>query len=108
VSVFGLAIEAEAFPMPAIVVVNPTSGSPAPEGGLRVLLDGLAGRRIGFFSNHKPNAAAVLERVEEILRERFSVEPHRYQKTYPSLAAEPELLDRIARECEGVVVAGFD
>ena len=94
--------------MPPIVIVNPTSGSPAPGPGLRVALDNLAGKRVGFFSNNKPNAAAVLERVEELLHERFGIRARRYAKDAPALAAEPELLDRIRHECDAVVVAGFD
>jgi len=53
------------------VIVNPTSGSPVPEGGVRVVLDGLSGKRVGFFSNNKPNAGVVLERIEELLHRRF-------------------------------------
>ncbi len=95
-------------PEPAIFVVNPTSGAAAAERSLRVALDGLAGRTVGFFSNNKPNAAAILERLEELLRERCGLRARRYAKSVPSLAAEAELLDAIARDCDAVVIAGFD
>jgi len=91
-----------------IVIVNPTSGSPAPEKGLRVSLDDLAGKTVGFFSNNKPNAAVVLERLEELLRERFGIVARRYLKSVPSLGADAPLLDEIRRECQAVLVAGFD
>ena len=89
-------------------VVNPTSGAAAAVGSLRSVLDGLAGRTVGFFSNNKPNAAALLERLETLLAERFGVVARRYAKQVPSLGAEVALLDEIARDCDAVVIAGFD
>lgn len=94
--------------MPSIVVVNPTSGSPVPAAGLRVALGSLSGASVGFFSNGKPNADVVLLRVEELLCQRFGIAPRRYCKPAPSLGAEPALLDEIRRDCQAVVVAGFD
>jgi hypothetical protein len=95
-------------PSRATIFVNPTSGAAATAGTLRKVLDDLTGRTIGFFSNNKPNAAAVLERVEEQLRDRFAIVARRYAKTVPSLAADGGLLDEIARDCDAVVIAGFD
>ena len=89
-------------------MVNPTSGAAAAGRPLRAVLDGLAGRTVGFFSNNKPNAAALLERLEELLGERFTLSARRYVKAVPSLAADTDLLDEIARDCEAVVIAGFD
>lgn len=90
------------------LVINPTSGAPAVGRSLRAVLDGLTGRTVGFFSNNKPNAAAVLERLAALLRERCGVITRPYAKHIPSLAAETDLLDEIARDCDAVVVAGFD
>lgn len=95
-------------PRTAILVVNPTSGAPAAGQSLRAVLDGLAGRTVAFFSNNKPNAAALLERLAELLSERCGVIARRYAKQVPSLAAETDLLDEIARDCDAVVIAGFD
>jgi hypothetical protein len=90
------------------VIVNPTSGSPVPEGGVRVVLDGLSGKRVGFFSNNKPNADVVLGRLEDELGRRFGVVARRYRKAVPSLGADATLLDEIRRDCDAVVIAGFD
>ena len=95
-------------PGQATVVVNPTSGAGATGGLARAVVDGLAGRTVGFFSNNKPNAAALLERVEALLAERFGSTGRRYAKSVPSLGAEADLLDAMARECDAVVIAGFD
>jgi hypothetical protein len=90
------------------VVVNPTSGAGAAGGLARPVVDDLAGRTVGFFSNNKPNAAAVLERIEALLAARHGITGRRYAKAVPSLGAEADLLDAMARECDAVVIAGFD
>jgi len=95
-------------PRQVTVVVNPTSGAGAAGGLARAVLDGLAGRTVGFFSNNKPNAAVVLERIEALLAERAGITGRRYAKSVPSLGADAELLDAMARECDAVVIAGFD
>lgn len=94
--------------MPPTVIVNPTSGSPPLDTSMRVLLDGLAGKRVGFLSNNKPNAGVVLERLEEELYRRFGIVARRYLKPVPSLGADATLLDEIRRDCDAVVIAGFD
>lgn len=94
--------------MPPTVIVNPTSGSPPLDTSMRVLLDGLAGKRVGFLSNNKPNAGVVLERLEEELHRRFGIVARRYLKPVPSLGADATLLDEIRRDCDAVVIAGFD
>jgi hypothetical protein len=95
-------------PHKALFVVNPTSGAATAVRSLRAVLDGLAGHTVGFFSNNKPNAAAILERLEVLLGERFGVTGRRYAKQVPSLGAEMALVDEIARDCDAVVIAGFD
>lgn len=90
------------------MIVNPTSGVGATAGSLRNVLGDLRGRTIGFFSNNKPNAAAVLERLDELLTERFGIVARHYAKNVPSLGADGVLLDEIARDCDAVVIAGFD
>ena len=92
----------------SLLIVNPTSGAPAAAASLRAVLDDLGGRPIGFFSNNKPNAAAVLERIEELLADRFGITGRRYVKAVPSLAADGALLDEIARDCDAAIIAGFD
>ncbi|MBI3965677.1 MAG: hypothetical protein HY329_08580 [Chloroflexi bacterium] len=69
-------------------------------------LSELAGRRIGLFDNSKNQGDVILERVGELLRERYGVAtvvPFR-KPNYSDPAAD-ELLDQIAAEVEGVVFA---
>ena len=95
-------------PGQATIVVNPTSGAGVTGGLARAVVNGLAGCTVGFFSNNKPNAATVLERLETLLAERYGITGRRYAKSVPSLGAEADLLDAMARECDAVVIAGFD
>ena len=57
--------------MTTTVVLNPTSPPPPPE-ALGRRLPTLAGARVGFFSNHKPNADVLLERTASALKARFA------------------------------------
>jgi len=90
-----------------IVVLNPTSGPPPPE-ALGERVESLAGRTVGFFSNNKPNADALLEGVASALRERYGVETLVFSKEVPSLEAAPELIRKCGEACHAVVLAAYD
>lgn len=81
----------------------------ANESGDRVesrALSSLAGRRVALFDNSKQQADVVLERVGELLRERFGVEAiFPAKKPNYSAPATDSLLDRIAAEADAVVFA---
>ncbi len=93
--------------MGRIVIVNPTSGPPPPE-TLGERLTSLAGAKIGLFSNNKPNADVLLERVAAGLRERFGVTVSHFRKDVPSLEAAPELIRQCGESCHAVVLAAYD
>jgi len=93
--------------MPHVVALNPTSPPPPPE-ALGRRLDSLRGARVGFLSNNKPNAAALLERTAAALRERFGIEALFFAKEVPSLEAPEELLARCGDACDAVVLAALD
>ena len=90
------------------LIVDPVSAGPEPAREGRAVLGDLAGVTVGFLSNSKTNADAILERVAEAFAERFGVTARLYVKRVPSISAEPELLDRIAEECGAAVVAMLD
>ncbi|WP_199572405.1 hypothetical protein [Streptomyces murinus] len=91
-----------------VTIVNPTSYEAAPRSVPRVLVPRLDGLTVGFLSNSKMNADKVLEGVATALVGRFGITPRLYAKRVPSIAATDELLDRIAAECDAVVVAMLD
>jgi hypothetical protein len=68
------------------------------------------GRRIGFLSNRKPNATVIEEEFARLAREAgLADETHQYEKLEgPGVGAPEELLDRIAAECDVVVVGSAD
>ena len=90
------------------VVVNPTSGVSVAGGSLRTVLDGLAGRTVGFFSNNKPNAQVLLERMAAALQARLAITPRFFRKEVPSLEASAALLRQCGETCQAVVLAAFD
>jgi len=93
--------------MTRTIALNPSSPPPPPEAiGRR--LETLRGARVGFLSNNKPNADALLERTAEELRRRFGVEVAFFGKDVPSLEAGEELLDRCSEAGDGVVLAALD
>jgi hypothetical protein len=69
-------------------------------------LDTVASKRAALLDNRKGNADLLLERVGEILTEKYGVaEAVPVQKFIYSRRAEPELLDQIAGEYDFVVAA---
>jgi len=90
------------------LIVDPLSAGPTTDAEERIVVDDLTGVAVGFLSNSKTNADAVLEAVAEALVERFGITARLYVKRVPSIAAEPGLLDQIADECDAAVVAMLD
>jgi hypothetical protein len=69
-------------------------------------LSSLAGRRIALFDNSKFMGDVVLERIGEILRDRYGVAAVvPAKKPNYSAPAEDALLDRVAAEADAVVFA---
>lgn len=90
------------------VIVNPTSGETAQERKPRVIVGELRGKTVGFLSNSKTNADKILEGVAEGLMARYAITPRLYVKRVPSIGAEKEMLDEMARDCQAAVVAMLD
>jgi len=93
--------------MTRTVALNPTSPPPPPE-ALGRRLDTLRGARVGFFSNNKPNADALLERTARALQDRFGIEPRFFTKEVPSLEAGEALLATCSEACDAIVLAAYD
>jgi len=90
------------------VVFNPVSRPSQQSDRFGARLATLESATVGFLSNNKPNAEVLLERVGERLSERCCVDVRHYSKEVPSLQAPPELIERIAEDCQAVVLAVDD
>ena len=92
--------------MAAFQFFDPTAESRADGVSQARPLGGLAGRRIALFDNSKHLADVTLERIGELLRERYEVArlvPAK--KPNYSAPAEDALLDRVAAEADAFVFA---
>jgi hypothetical protein len=69
----------------------------------------LAGKRIGFLDNSKPNSDKVLRYLDEMLQERYGIggSIHRRKPT-ASRVVPAELLEEMVRECDLVIPAVGD
>ena len=69
-------------------------------------LPDLTGKVLGLLHNGKVNGDQLLELVREQLAARYDVrEVVIVRKPSASRVAEPDVLDRLARECDAVVTA---
>lgn len=93
--------------MGKLVVLNPVSAPVTPLQSTGPRLADLAGRRVGFFANGKPNAEVILRRVAERLTALHGVVAQAAGKAVPSLAAPAEALGALAA-CDAVVLAVGD
>lgn len=93
--------------MTRTVALNPTSPPPPPE-ALGRRLATLRGARVGFLSNNKPNADALLARTAAALEARFGIEAHFFTKEVPSLEAGEDLLRTCSETCDAIVLAAYD
>lgn len=79
---------------------------PAPE---IAIFDRARGRRFGFLSNRKPNAAEVEREVARLAGEAGLIDEVRfYEKASPGVGATEELIGQIASECDLVMVGSAD
>lgn len=84
-------------------VLSPIAESGAELQLLANRLDGLDGKRIGLLDNSKEYAKVFLEILEPKLKKRFpGIKTFKYNKKTPE-RVEPELIQKIARECDAVV-----
>ena len=95
--------------MNTIEVLSPVACGPTVASGHASLpaLDSLAGRVVGIIDNAKPNFAQLADALEAEWRSRWAVtKVVRVRKHSPAVGAEPEVIARLAAECD-LVVAGI-
>ena len=83
---------------------GPATGSP---GRAQAAFGTLTGRVVGIIDNAKPNFAPLADALEVTLRDQWGVaRVVRARKHSPAVGAEPEVIGRLAVECD-LVVAGI-
>ena len=88
------------------IVYDPRGTVTAEPQALAPRLESLAGIRLGVLDNTKWNASKLLrETVARLQEDGDFAEVRRYAKESFSRTADPELLDRIARETDAVITA---
>ena len=93
--------------MTQIELLDPTAEPRATRQLLAPRPASLTGARIGFLSNKKANADLLLQRMEELLRERIGPFESVWESKSAPLPASKEALDSLAG-CDGVVTAIAD
>ena len=89
------------------VFLDPSGGAKADTHAVAPKVETLTGLRLGLLDNSKTNAEKYLKMVADILVDRFGVgEVRLYRKEALSKPAPPDVLDRLAQECD-VAITGI-
>ena len=90
-------------------LVDPTTQPLAASFSVAPRLLDLRGKRIGLIDDSKTNAKELLEDLAALLEDRFETTVAMYhRKPSASKPADPQVLERMARECDGAIVAVGD
>ena len=90
-------------------LVDPTTQPVAASFNVAPRLLDLRGKRIGLIDDSKTNAKELLEDLAVLLEDRFETTVAMYhRKPSASKPADPQVLERMARECDGAIVAVGD
>lgn len=93
----------------AITVFDPTVEPVAQPAQRAERPSSLAGLRVGFLDNSKPNSDTFLRIIDELLRERYGIATsmHRRKPTASRVVSDETLIEMI-RECDVVIPAVGD
>lgn len=91
-----------------IEVLHPVARNKPIELPLAERLPTLDGRVIGFLDNSKSNVDVFLQRVEALLRQRFSFESVHLRKANAATPAGDDQLKELAERCDAVINAYGD
>ena len=87
-------------------LVDPTASAMVPEFALSNRLQHLRNKRVGLIDDAKENAKELLEEFSELLNEKYGVSCQQYhQKPSAGKPTEPDIIEKISKECDFVIVA---
>ena len=88
------------------LLVDPTTSPVVPPFVAASRLSDLTNKRIGLIDDSKENAKELLEIIADVIGEKFGVERIFYhRKPSASKPADPELISKMANECDYAIVA---
>ena len=90
-------------------LVDPTTQPLVASFSVAPRLMDIRGKRIGLIDDSKTNAKELLEDLASILEDRFETSVAMYhRKPSASKPADPQVVDQMAKECDGAIVAVGD
>ena len=90
-------------------VLHPAAEDVAQLQQLAPRLDALQGATVALVDNRKRNADVYLQELGRLLQERYGVARLvNYRKDSQSLPTPPEVMDRLAAECDAIIHAVAD
>ena len=88
---------------PTYAVLSPVAESGIKLGRMAVRLGSLEGKTLALVNNSKDHNRVFMRLLEEKLKARIPAITVRQYAKQSQLSVEPELLNQIARECDGVI-----
>jgi len=93
----------------SIVVFDPVAPEPDEPRQSRRVLDGLAGKVVGFIDNGKPNFDHLVDDLAELLKSRHGVKSTlKRSKRAASIPAPEEVMKDLAGQCDLVITGAGD
>jgi hypothetical protein len=93
----------------ATTLLHPGAEDAVEEYGLALRLSHLEGITVGLIDNHKRNADVYLEELARLFKEQYGVSRVvTYRKASQSMPTPPEVLDKLAGECDAIIHAVAD
>jgi hypothetical protein len=93
--------------LPTVRLVNPRATAPVSAQDVAAVFN-LRESRAGVFPNGKPNAAAVMEHIVDLLGERYGVIKAMSRPRVASFRADSSLVDDFAQNCDWVITGSCD
>lgn len=92
----------------SIVVFDPVAPEPDEPQQSRRVLDGLAGKVVGFIDNGKPNFNHLVDDLEELLVSKYKVAAvikHRKRGSVPVLDS---VMTELSKQCDAIITGSGD
>lgn len=93
--------------MSTVRLLRPRASAPVDARNVGILLD-LRESRAGIFPNGKPNAGPFMERLVDMLGERYGVIKALNRQRSIGTRADPKVYQELARQCDWVLTGSCD